>query len=73
MVSKQSPVHVAVVRGLTEVVRLLIKKGSSVNLRDENGYTPLHLASYHGKLDIVKLLVSLQADVTDQGSEEGDR
>ncbi len=38
------PIHVASWRGETAVVRLLIARGSPVNVADENGRTPLALA-----------------------------
>lgn len=40
-------------------VKLLLKKGANVNLRDKEGRTAIMLAAYNGHLEIVKLLWSL--------------
>ena len=70
--SRQTPLHVASQRGLTEAARLLIRKGTDVNLRDENGYTALHLASYYGKETVVAMLLGEGADAFDAGPEDSD-
>jgi ankyrin repeat protein len=37
-----------------DIVNILLKCNSSVNLCDTNGSTPLHFACRHGHIDIVK-------------------
>eukprot|EP00048_Salpingoeca_helianthica_P000497 m.41948 g.41948 ORF g.41948 m.41948 type:complete len:531 (-) comp10582_c0_seq2:40-1632(-) len=67
------PIHLAAQRGLTEAVRLLVTKGASVDLCDDNGYTALHLAAHQGHVAVVELLLQLGANPENQGPEEGDR
>ncbi|KAH8669302.1 ankyrin repeat-containing domain protein [Ilyonectria robusta] len=40
-----------------EVVKLLIEKGASVTVTDEDGWTPLHAASQNGHIEVVRLLL----------------
>ena len=37
-------------------VKLLLEKGTDVNIKDDYGHTVLHIASYHNNIEIVKLL-----------------
>jgi ankyrin repeat protein len=53
----------AVWKGELETVRLLIKKGSNVNVKNNKGETPLHNASNGGHFRIVKLLIEKGSDV----------
>jgi ankyrin repeat protein len=39
-----SPIHVAAWRGRSEVVQLLVERGSPIDIPDTNGRTPLQLA-----------------------------
>jgi hypothetical protein len=55
--------HVAVLWGDVEAVRLLIAAGINVNQPGDLGHTPLHEACMRGNLDVVKLLVEGGADV----------
>ena len=56
----------AVIDKKDDIVKLLLEKGSSVNLQDDNGYTALHFASQNYSLDITKLLLDYNAEVNIQ-------
>ncbi len=45
------------------IVKILIKYGANVNVKDNSGWTPLHIAAWYSDLDIVKYLVEKGADV----------
>lgn len=44
-------------------VRLLVKKGVSINQGDSVGLTPLHIACTHGYADLAGLLLKERANV----------
>jgi len=58
-----TPLHSAILRGHTEIAKLLIEKGADVNAKDKGGDTPLHLAPYMGDTEIAKFLIDNGADV----------
>jgi len=47
-----------------DTVRLLIKYGADVSVRDKTNSTPLHLAAFSGSSETVRLLLEHGADVT---------
>jgi len=51
------------IRGQLDLVKLLIKAGASVNVKNKYGYTALMYASINNHLDIVKLLIKAGADI----------
>lgn len=53
----QSILHICCSRGMTDFVKLLIKRGADVNLQDAMGYTPLHIAAIERRIDVCQLLV----------------
>ncbi len=57
--SKQSVLHSA---GSAEVVRILVKAGLSIELKDDDGRTPLHLAARFEPHEVVVALLELGAD-----------
>ena len=62
----ESALHVAAIRGDSEVVRALIGAGAEVDARTPEGpliaMTPLHWAIYHGHTEMVRLLLEAGAD-----------
>ncbi|KAG6991440.1 hypothetical protein G7Y79_00052g087800 [Physcia stellaris] len=59
----ESPLHVATVEGMTEVVSLLLQHGHVVNCPDLYGLTPLHQAALNGRVQIAKLLLQHEAEI----------
>ena len=55
--------HIAVERGLLEIVNLLIKAGCYVNVVNKVGETALHIAVEEGHLEIVDLLIKKGCEV----------
>lgn len=49
--------HYACEKGNIEIVKLLLAKGSCINVYDDKFFTPLYLASFNGYYDISKLLL----------------
>ena len=61
----ETPLHKAVRRGHTEVVKaLLMSEEVGINVADGYGMTPLHWVAINGRSDLAKLLLSFGADVT---------
>jgi len=58
-----TPVHNASTFGHSEIVKLLIEKGSNINAKDKIGDTSLHMAINIKNLVIVKLLIQAGADI----------
>ena len=61
--ARGSALHFAAHRDRQDMVRLLVKHGANVDVRDENDFTPLHKAAWEGSLDMVKLLLESGADI----------
>ena len=59
-----TPLHIAARYGYTEIARLLIKNGATVNKTDEDRWTPLYAAAYNGRPETVKLLLEAWADAS---------
>lgn len=57
-----SYLKIAVERGQTEVVKVLVERGADQDFKDINGDTPLMLAASYGYIDTVKELLVLGSD-----------
>jgi len=55
--------HEAVESGNIEIIKLLLEKGSYINLKTKDGKTPLHIASRRGHSTIIKLLIENGIDI----------
>ncbi|EWC44643.1 hypothetical protein DRE_06632 [Drechslerella stenobrocha 248] len=64
-------IHAACENGHEDSVRILLQRGASVNVKDEDGKTPLHLAAADGSEGIVRMLIQSGANVN-AFDDEGD-
>jgi len=55
--SGQTPLHIAAIRGFSDIVSYLLVLGADPNLQDTFGTLPLHGAISHGHLETVKVLL----------------
>src|SRR5580658_1692232 len=62
----ETPLHLAVANGDTEMIGVLLDKKANINLQDADGYTPLALAAARNKTKVIKLLASRGADLEAQ-------
>ena len=62
---ERTPLHKAVQKGDTEMVKFLIDNGADVNAQDVNGLTPLYVTAYavNGNITIAKMLIEKEAIV----------
>ena len=60
---KETSLHKAAVGGHDDIVRLLLKKGASIEAINKNSYTPLHLAALNGHTSTVELLLTRGASI----------
>ncbi|CEM02387.1 unnamed protein product [Vitrella brassicaformis CCMP3155] len=56
------PIHLAASKGNTDITKLLLHHGATVNDSDESGSTPLHYAAARHHTDYLKWLLHLGAD-----------
>ncbi|KAG8187082.1 hypothetical protein JTE90_016178 [Oedothorax gibbosus] len=59
-VNQQTPLHLAVERQHTQIVRLLVREKCSLNIPDKDGDTPLHEALRHHTLSQLRQLQDMQ-------------
>ena len=62
--------HGAVARRDVEIVKMLLERGASANVKQERGFVPLHDAAANGNLALVQLLVKHGA-LVDAKSDDG--
>ncbi|KAH0539042.1 hypothetical protein FGG08_004388 [Glutinoglossum americanum] len=62
----QTPLHVAASRGLSGVVKILLRDGADKEARDYKRQTPLHLAVSNGDVDTVLKLLGPGINATDK-------
>jgi ankyrin repeat protein len=60
---------IAILSKRTDLAKLLIEKGASINATGVNGITPLHCAAYMGNAEITELLLKKGADRTVKNSQ----
>lgn len=59
-----NPLQLAIIRGNSDLVALLIENGARVNEVNDDGYSALHYAGYYGHKNIVEQLLSVGAQRT---------
>jgi quinoprotein dehydrogenase-associated probable ABC transporter substrate-binding protein len=59
----ETPLHLAVINGDDELIKVLIKRGAHVDGPDSDGYTPVALAAARNKVRAIKLLVAAGAAI----------
>lgn len=69
---KNTPLHSAAMRGMTELVQRLIEKKANVNAADADGKTPIHEAEKNGHTDCVKRLIEAGAKPCERKREKVD-
>ena len=62
LVEGNAPLCVAAVKGHTEAVEVLLKRGADPNFQENNGWTALHYAVSKGHVPVVKALLRAGAD-----------
>ena len=58
----ETPLHVAIEKGMRELAEMLVKAGARVNARSGNSETPLHAAALHSETYFAALLLEAGAD-----------
>jgi len=59
---KETPLHLAVLKGLIESTKVLLRKGASVDSFDYWYESPLHNAAYTDNIEIARILLEYGAD-----------
>jgi ankyrin repeat protein len=63
-----TPLHISSAFGQVGGVKLLLEKGTNVNIRNEVGETPLHYATGCGNIEVMKVLLENGANVGEKGT-----
>lgn len=58
----ETPLHMAVTSGSTDMVQLLLDRGADVNAEDKTGLTPLHIAAWWTATNRAQQLLDAGAD-----------
>lgn len=69
----RSPLHLAVMTSIPEVVKCLVDHGSRITARLADGKTALHLAALRGNTDIIKTLMEKSIENEEAEEERQDR
>ncbi|KAF9876431.1 ankyrin repeat protein [Colletotrichum karsti] len=69
----RTPLHLAVISSVPEIVRCLVEHGSRLTARLADGRTALHLAAERGSVDIIKILMEKSIANEEQEEEKKDR
>ena len=64
--NKETPLHIAAKHGYLEIVKLLVKKGASIDVRDENLSTPLILAAQYNRNQVAEYLIKKLVEKKDK-------
>ncbi|XP_052076520.1 uncharacterized protein LOC127714493 isoform X3 [Mytilus californianus] len=59
----KSVLHIACQKGSTELIKILLDHGATVDIQDKGGLTPLHLTCLNGQHDTASLLLKAGANV----------
>jgi len=67
----RTALHVACLRGHSELVKWLLARQADVSAREQTGATPLYVSAERGHADVVKLLLDKEADVNARRTDIG--
>ena len=65
------PIHMASKRQDSDIVQMLLQKGSYVTLKNKEGFSPIHLAAREGNLETIKMLIDRQSNVVKDKTKNG--
>jgi ankyrin repeat protein/WD40 repeat protein len=63
VIEQATPLHLASVRGHTDLAKTLVRHGAKVDLQDGDGQLPLHRAANQGNAELVTFLIENGAEV----------
>jgi ankyrin repeat protein len=55
--------HLAVRNGNLDIVKILVRHGAVIDIRDRSDHTPLHNAAWNGHVEIMEFLIDEGADI----------
>lgn len=61
-----TPLHRAAGHNHIETARLLVDRGASVDMTDDNGRIPLHNAARYGHVEMIEFLIDKRSDINTQ-------
>ena len=64
------PLHLAVIKGHDDVVRVLLDSGADIEAKNADGYTSLQLSAIMGKKETAKLLLERKAKIDAQDNDQ---
>lgn len=63
VIEQATPLHLASLRGYTDLAKTLVRHGAKIDLQDGDGQLPLHRAANQGNADLVSFLIENGAEV----------